>query len=106
MLQPGDRRECRKQVVGVNDAVAGVIAVHGVARRCPRVPVVDEVLAQLRVVHPHLVAGAPEAVGEHDQRAVPPRWDLDPVSGSVGGDARPDLGLLAAGARDRRERAV
>ena len=105
LVQPGDGRERLEQVVGVDDAVAGVIAVHCVARRRPRVPVIDEVLAQLRLVDPHHVAVAPEAVGVHDQRAVPLRRDLDPVGGAVAGDARPHPGLLAAGTGDRSERA-
>ena len=90
--------------MGVHNAVAGVVAVHRVARRGPGEPVIHEVLAQLGIIDPHLVAGAPVTVGEHHEGPVPVGRDLDPVGGPIVGDAGPDPGQLAAAVGDRAER--
>src|SRR5580693_10509371 len=90
--------------MGVHHAVAGVVAVHRVARRGPGESVVHEVLAQLGIIDPYLVAGAPVTVGEHHEGAVPVGRDLYPVGGPVVGDAGPDPGQLAAAVGDRAER--
>lgn len=90
-VQSGDRRERLEQVVGVHDPVAGVVSVQRVARRGPGEPVVDEVLAKLWLINPHLAAGTPEPVGVHHEGPVPVRRDLDPVGTAIAGDARPDL---------------
>src|SRR5580692_9434368 len=90
-------REC-------SPVVAGVVAVHRVTRRGPGESVVDEVLAQLGIIDPHLGAGAPVAVSEHHEGAVPVGRNLDPVGGPVAGDAGPDPGQLAAAAGDWAER--
>ena len=69
--------------VGVLHALSHIVAVLAVARRCPRVAVRHEGLADARVADGQLEADAAEAVGIEHEVPVPVVGDLDPIAGAI-----------------------
>src|SRR5439155_10183696 len=68
---------------GVLHALSHIVAVLAVARRCPRVAVRHEGLADARGGDGQLEADAAEAVGIEHEVPVPVVGDLDPIAGAI-----------------------